>query len=70
LLQEGEFGLIRKGQRIENYESSMRIATYLALQLDAAGNSGAAHALLDWSTEPGAELLGCWKHVIGIKWNR
>ncbi len=70
LLQEGEFGLIRQGQRFENYESPMRIATYLALQLDAAGNAGAAHALIDWSTEPGAELLGCWKHVIGIKWNR
>jgi len=70
LLQEGEFGLIRKGQRFENYESAMRIATYLALQLDAAGNPEAARALLDWSTEPGAELLGCWKHAIGIKWNR
>jgi SAM-dependent methyltransferase len=70
LLQDGEFGLIRKGQRLENYESAMSIATYLALQLDAAGNPGAAHALLDWSTEPGAELLGCWKYAIGIKWNR
>jgi SAM-dependent methyltransferase len=70
LLQEGEFGLIRKGQRFENYESAMRIATYLALQLDAAGNPGASRALIDWSTEPGAELLGCWKHAIGIKWNR
>lgn len=70
LLQEGEFGLIRKGRRFENYESTMRIATHLALQLDAAGNPGAARALIDWSTEPGAELLGCWKHAIGIKWNR
>lgn len=70
LLQEGEFGLIRKGQRFENYESPMRIATFLALQLDAAGNPAAARALLDWSTEPGAEFIGCWKHAIGIKWNR
>ncbi|MGH8046596.1 MAG: class I SAM-dependent methyltransferase [Chthoniobacterales bacterium] len=69
-LQEGEFGFIRQGQRVENYESTMRIATYLALQLESAGNSGAAHALLDWSTEPGAELIGCWRHVVGIKWNR
>jgi ubiquinone/menaquinone biosynthesis C-methylase UbiE len=69
-LQEGEFGFIRQGQRSENYESAMRIATYLALQLDAAGNSEAARALLDWSAEPGAELIGCWKHAIGIKWNR
>jgi ubiquinone/menaquinone biosynthesis C-methylase UbiE len=69
-LREGEFGLIRQGERFENYESPMRIATYLALQLDAAGNPGAAHDLLDWSTEPEAELLGCWRHVIGIKWNR
>ncbi len=69
LLQEGEFGLIRQGQQFENYESATRIATYLALQLDAAGNPGSARALLDWSTEPGAELFGCWKHAIGIKWN-
>jgi ubiquinone/menaquinone biosynthesis C-methylase UbiE len=69
-LQQGEFGLIRKGQRFENYESAMRIATYIAMQLDAAGNADAARALIDWSTEPGAELIGCWRHVIGIKWNR
>ncbi len=69
-LQDAEFGLIRQGQRFESYESPMRIATHLALQLDAAGDAGAARALLDWSTEPGAELRGCWKHVIGIKWNR
>jgi SAM-dependent methyltransferase len=70
LLQEAEFGLIRKGHTIETYESPMNVATQLALQLDAAGNPGAAHALLDWSTEPGAELIGCWRHAIGIKWNR
>jgi SAM-dependent methyltransferase len=69
-MQDGEFGFIRKGQRVENYESAMRIATYIALQLEAAGNSAAARALLDWSTEPGAELAGCWKYAIGIKWNR
>lgn len=69
-LREAEFGLIRQGQRFENYESAMRIATYLALQLDAAGDSVSARALLDWSTEEGAELLGCWRYAIGIKWNR
>jgi SAM-dependent methyltransferase len=69
-LQEGEFGFIRRGERTENYESAMRIATYLALQLDANGHTDAARALLDWSAEPGAELIGCWKHAIGIKWNR
>lgn len=69
-LRDTGFGLIRKGQRFENYESPTRIATYLALQLDAAGRTSAARALLDWSTEPGAELIGCWKHAIGIKWNR
>jgi len=69
-LQESEFGFIRQGQRTENYESAMRIATYLALQLDAAGNTEAARALLDWSAEPGAELIGCWRHAVGIKWNR
>jgi ubiquinone/menaquinone biosynthesis C-methylase UbiE len=69
-LQEGEFGFIRQGEHAEYYESPARIATYMALQLDAAGETGAARALLDWSTEPGAELRGCWKHVIGIKWNR
>ncbi len=41
-LREGEFGIIQQGERFENYESPMRIATYLALQLDAAGNPGAA----------------------------
>lgn len=68
-LKSAGFGFLRKGERFENYESPMRIATYLALQLDAAGDPGAARALLDWSTEPGAELRGCWRHVIGVKWN-
>ncbi len=70
LLQDGEFGLIRKGQRFESYESPMRIATFIAMQLEAAGDTAAARELLDWSTEPGAELIGCWKHAIAIKWNR
>lgn len=69
-LHESGFGLVQKGRRLEEYESSMRIATYLALQLDAAGNTRAARALLDWSTESDAALLGCWTHVIGVKWNR
>lgn len=68
-LKDAGFGFFRKGERFESYDSPMRIATHLALQLDAAGNPGAAHALLDWSTEPGAELRGCWRHVIGVKWN-
>jgi ubiquinone/menaquinone biosynthesis C-methylase UbiE len=68
-VKDAGFSFLRKGERFENYESPMRIATYLALQLDAAGDPGAARALLDWSTEPGAELRGCWKHVIGVKWN-
>lgn len=63
------FGFLRKGARFENYDSAVRIATYLALQLDANGETAAARELIDWSVEPGAELLGCWKHVIGVKWN-
>ncbi|HEY8901147.1 MAG TPA: methyltransferase domain-containing protein [Chthoniobacterales bacterium] len=69
-LTDAEFAVLEQGQRFENYGPAVRIATHLALQLDAAGNPGAAHALIDWSTEPGAELLGCWRHAIGMKWNR
>ncbi len=69
-LQAAEFGLLHCGERFESYDSAVRVATHLALQLDAAGDPGSARALVDWSTEGGAELLGCWKHAIGIKWNK
>lgn len=69
-LGECGFGVLHEGRRFEDYESAMRIATYLAVQLDGAGRPGHARALLDWSMEPGATLTGCWKHVIGIKWNQ
>jgi len=69
-LGETEFGILQCGESFDTYETPARIATYLALQLDAAGHPGAARALVDWSTEPGASLTGCWRHVVGIKWNR
>lgn len=68
-VKDAGFGFLRKGLRFESYDSTVRIATHLALELDAAGNTAAARELIDWSLEPGAELIGCWKHVIGVKWN-
>lgn len=69
-LRECEFGFIRQGLRAEECESTMRIATVLAMQLDAAGNTAAARALLDWSVEPDAALIASWRHAVGVKWNR
>lgn len=69
-LEDGGFKIVREGRSFEEAESPMRVATRLAMQLDAAGDTGAARALLDWSTEPGAALRGCWRNVVAIKWNR
>lgn len=69
-LEDGGFKIVREGRSFDEAESPMRIATRIAMQLDTDGETEAARALLDWSTEPGAALRGCWRHVVAIKWNR
>ncbi len=68
-IKEAGFAFLRQGNRTEAHGSTVRAATHLALELDAAGQTAAARELIDWSVEPAAELRSCWRHVLGVKWN-
>jgi SAM-dependent methyltransferase len=59
LAAEG-FSQVRMDARYERYSSASHIASYLAIQLDAASQSTHARTLNEWASEPTAMFAQAW----------
>jgi ubiquinone/menaquinone biosynthesis C-methylase UbiE len=51
----------------EEYDNTQRIADFLALQLDQAGQFHHAASLRDWAKEPGASFRQSWKYATAVR---
>ncbi|WP_225991560.1 hypothetical protein [Actinomadura montaniterrae] len=51
----------------ERYADPSRIADYLAVQLDAAGQTAHAHRLRDWATSASAMFAQAWVTAIASR---
>ena len=58
---------IRTDARYERYTDSTHIASYLATQLNDAGDSIHAHTLQAWATTPGAMFAQAWISATAIR---
>lgn len=66
-VEEADMSLTQCSEWTETYSSTLRIARYLASQLDDHGEHAAARALVRWSTRPGARFHQCWRQVMARK---
>ena len=67
LLEKGGFEDIAMQARYEVYESQSFIGEYLALQLDNAGETRHAAALLEWAVSPNGMFAQAWISCTGRK---
>lgn len=61
------FTVLATTPRYEVYESTVRIADYLAAQLEEAGRIGSSQALRRWSRQPGSRFAQAWVGMVARK---
>jgi len=66
-LRAAGFASIAPSASYEIYDDPARIAEYLAVQLDKAGEGEAASALRDWRHHPDALFAQAWGEAVGWK---
>lgn len=66
-LRAAGFTLLAHDEWVEEYEDPARIAVYLALQLEGAGQFHHATALREWAARPGARFLQSWKYTTAVR---
>jgi ubiquinone/menaquinone biosynthesis C-methylase UbiE len=65
-LQEAGFHLLSEETRLETYESTARIASYLARHLEEDEQPQHARSLQEWSAQTGARFSQAWTAVVGL----
>jgi ubiquinone/menaquinone biosynthesis C-methylase UbiE len=52
---------------VEEYESTHRIANYLAFQLEQSGQFHHANHLRDWAADPASRFHQTWKYAVAVR---